>query len=54
MSAENLRFWFVWSVLIAICIYKLAHAAYRRGRRSVLREHFSFTLPRDHSARERL
>lgn len=53
MTPDDLRFWFCWAGVFALSLYKIGNIIYRRGRQSVLREHFSFTLPRDDS-RERL
>lgn len=54
MTPEDLRFWFYWGAAAAFSLYKIGNIIYRRGRQSVLREHFSFTLPRDASTSQRL
>jgi hypothetical protein len=54
MTSEDLRFYFLITALLVLALYKIGEHIYRRGRQSVLRERFSFTLQRDNSARERL
>ena len=54
MSPEDLRFYFLVGGIFLLSLYKIAHIAWRRGRRSVLRDHFSAILRTDPPPRQRL
>lgn len=54
MTSEDLRFYFVLFAFFVVCLFKIIHITWHRGRRSILRERFSFTIRPDDSVRQRL